>query len=180
MNRVLMVIDYQKDFVDGALGFAGAEKLEPGILALVEKRRAEGAAVVFTLDTHRADYLQTREGRHLPVPHCIEGSDGAKLYGGLARYMETPDPNLFFVEKYNFGANDYSFLNDRHPEEFELVGLVSNICVISNAVILQTVFPQAEITVYSDLCASFDPKLHRETMDVMAGLQMNVKTGDPA
>ena len=87
MGKVLVVVDYQKDFVDGALGFAGAEKLEEGIAALVAEYVQRGEPVVFTLDTHSPDYLSTREGKHLPVAHCTKSSDGWRLYGKLERYM---------------------------------------------------------------------------------------------
>ncbi len=174
MSKVLIVVDYQKDFVDGALGFPKAATLEAGIAAKVEEAIRENRPVVFTLDTHDAGYLETREGRHLPVSHCEKGSQGWRLYGSLERYMDESHEKVFLAPKYSFGARNYAFLEQFSPTEFELVGVVTNMCVISNAVILQTQFPNAEITVNSALCASFDDAMHQKALDVMAGLQMNI------
>ena len=174
MSDVLVVVDYQKDFVDGALGFPGAEKLEAGIAALAAEYVRKGRPVVFTLDTHGPDYLETREGKHLPVPHCLKGSPGWRLYGALERYMEEDHPHVYLAPKFAFGAQNYGFLRDYRPERITLVGVVTNLCVISNAVILQTAFPNAEIAVDSRLCAGPDPILCGKALDVMEGLQMKV------
>ncbi len=174
MGKVLIVVDYQKDFVDGALGFPGAERLAPGIAAKVEQYLGEGCPVIFTLDTHEANYLETREGRHLPVPHCLKGSDGWRLYGPLARYMDERRDGVLMCPKYAFGAQNYGFLKEYNPTSIELVGLVTNLCVISNAVVLQTQYPQAEILVDSSLCDSYDRELHQKALDVMRGMQMQV------
>ena len=173
MSKALVVVDYQKDFVDGALGFAGAEKLEPGIAALVEQYLAAGDRVVFTLDTHGPDYLDTREGRQLPVPHCRKGTPGWELYGSLNRYMRHSGVTL--LEKVTFGTLDYSCLRQNPPQEITLVGVVTNMCVLSNAVTLQTLFPEAQLVVKAQLCDSFDRELHRQALAVMAGLQIRVE-----
>lgn len=174
MGKVLVVVDYQKDFVDGALGFAGAEKLEAGILALVEEYIRQNWPVVFTLDTHSPDYLSTREGKHLPVPHCQKASAGWRLYGGLERFMEEDHPHVYLAPKFAFGAQNYSYLARYDPTRITLVGLVTNLCVMANAVILQTAFPNAEVVIDSRLCGSFDPILHGKALDVMEGMQMKV------
>lgn len=170
MEKILLVVDYQNDFVNGALGFAGAEKLDKGI---AEKIRSYGAGRVFyTQDTHHEDYLTTREGRHLPVPHCIEGSFGWEIYGETAKALREVQAVGFCKE--SFGMNPYC---DRLPEQVdqvELVGLVSNICVLSNAVTLQTRYPQAQIVVDASLTDSFNPKLHQAVLDVLEGIQVNV------
>lgn len=175
MSKVLVVVDYQKDFVDGALGFPKAVSLEEGIAAKVEEAIREDRPVVFTLDTHGKDYLDTREGRHLPAPHCEKGSQGWRLYGRLERYMDESHDKVFLMPKYSFGVQSYSFLEKFQPTEFELVGVVTNMCVISNAVVLQTQYPNAEITVDAGLCASFDDDMHQKALDVMASLQMNIR-----
>ena len=174
MSKVLVVVDYQVDFVDGALGFPGAEALEAGIAAKVEEYLAADLPVVFTLDTHGADYLNTREGRHLPIPHCQKGTPGWRLYGCLARFMEESHPKVYLCTKSSFGVANYGFLAEYQPTQFELVGLVTNLCVISNAVCLQTQFPQAEIVVDGGLCGGPDRELHQKALAVMAGLQMKV------
>ncbi|MCI8907114.1 MAG: cysteine hydrolase [Angelakisella sp.] len=174
MGKVLVVVDYQKDFVDGALGFAGAKELEAGLLALVEEYIQNNWPVVFTLDTHGPDYLSTREGKHLPLPHCRKSTEGWRLYGRLERFMEEDHPHVYLAPKFAFGAQNYSYLAPYQPTEITLTGLVTNLCVMANAVILQTAFPNAEVIIQSRLCASFDPILHGKALDVMEGMQMKV------
>lgn len=174
MKRYLFVIDYQNDFVDGALGFPGAEKLDAGI---AEKVRAYGSGhVLFTRDTHHEDYLQTREGKLLPVPHCLRGSDGWQLYGETRRACE--EVGAPAIDKLSFGLDvsdpATAAVLPQEADEIELVGLVSNICLVSNAVVLQTRYPQARIIVDAALTASFDPALHEKVLDVMEGFQVKV------
>ncbi|MEG0753874.1 MAG: isochorismatase family cysteine hydrolase [Angelakisella sp.] len=173
MNRVLVVVDYQNDFVSGALGFPRAAELEQGIAALVEQYMAAGDRVVFTLDTHHEDYLNTREGKNLPVEHCAEGSEGWMLYGSLRSYMNRQ--NVTLLPKQSFGTADFGNLFSLAPDEITLVGVVTNMCVISNAINLQTCFPNANIIIESNLCASFNEELHQKALDVMVGLQMQVR-----
>lgn len=174
MENYLFVIDYQKDFVDGALGFAGAEKLDNSI---AEKIRAYGKEkVFFTRDTHFDDYLTTREGRNLPVPHCIKGSDGWQVYGETAKALE--EVEAVAIDKLSFGmdisAPAVAAVLPKNAEEIELVGLVSNICVVSNAVVLQSKYPQATITVDARCTDSFDKSLHEKVLDVLAGFQVRI------
>lgn len=174
MNRYLFVIDYQNDFVDGALGFPGAEKLDAKIAA---KIRAYGKGhVLFTRDTHSENYLQTREGRSLPVEHCIRGTAGWEVYGKTAKALaEAEAPG---IDKRSFGMD----LTDpatvavlpEQAEEIELVGLVSNICVVSNAVVLQSRYPEAAIVVDAACTDSFDKALHEKVLDILEGLQVTV------
>ncbi len=175
MDRYLFVIDYQKDFVDGALGFPGAEKLDEKIAAKV---RAFGKGhVFFTRDTHFSGYLQTREGRNLPVPHCIQGSDGWQGYGETAKALA--EVEAVAIDKVSFGMDvtdpAIAVVLPSHADEITLVGLVSNICVISNAVVLQSRYPQATIVVDSACTDSFDKALHEKTLDVLTGLQVRVE-----
>ena len=174
MNRYLFVIDYQNDFVDGALGFPGAEKLDEKIAAKV---RAYGKGhVLFTRDTHFENYLQTREGKNLPVEHCIKGSFGWEVYGETAKALaETEAPA---IDKLVFGMDvtdpATAAVLPEKADEIELVGLVSNICVVSNAVVLQSKYPEATIIVDASCTDSFDKKLHDEVLDVLAGFQVKV------
>ncbi len=175
MEKYLFVIDYQNDFVDGALGFPGAEKLDAGIAAKV---RAYGKGhVLFTRDTHFADYLQTREGKNLPVVHCIEGTHGWQVYGETARALSEVEAPA--IDKLSFGIDvsdpAVACVLPAHADEIELVGLVSNICVVSNAVVLQSRYPQATIVVDAALTDSFDKKLNAAVLDVLAGLQVRVE-----
>lgn len=170
MKKLLIVVDYQKDFVDGALGFPGAETLAEKIQAKIAAYRQAGDEVVFTLDTHREDYLQTQEGRNLPVPHCLEGSEGWELYPPL---KALPGEKVF--RKPAFGSAElFDHLRGERYESIEIVGLVSSICVISNAVLAKTAQPETLIVIPSDCTAGFDKELHDAALKVMAGLQMQV------
>ena len=173
MRKLLVVVDCQKDFIDGALGFEGADKIIPGIIARIDEYKAAGDEVVYTLDTHTEDYMNTQEGRNLPVPHCIKGSEGFALDSVLAPHLE--DCKAF--EKPTFGSMDLADYIRSNASEYsviELCGLVSNICVISNAVIAKAAAPEAEIVVDSKLTASFDPALHDAALAVLGGIQVRV------
>ena len=174
MNRYLFVIDYQNDFVDGALGFPGAEKLDAKI---AEKVRSYGKGrVLFTRDTHFDNYLSTREGKNLPVVHCIKDTPGWEVYGETAkalREVEAPD-----IDKLVFGMDvtdpATAAVLPESADEIELVGLVSNICVISNACVLQAKYPEARIIVDAALTASMDAAMHEKVLDVLEGFQVKV------
>ena len=174
MKKYLFVIDYQKDFVDGALGFPGAEKLDEKIAAKV---RAYGKGrVLFTRDTHFENYLTTREGRNLPVVHCIKGTPGWEIYGETAKALAEVEAKA--IDKLVFGMDitepaTAAVLPDA-AEEIELVGLVSNICVVSNAVVLQSKYPEAKIIVDAACTDSFDKALHEKVLDVLEGFQTTV------
>lgn len=175
MQRYLFVIDYQVDFVTGALGFPGAEALDAGI---AERVRAYGpGGVYFTRDTHLPDYLQTREGKLLPVTHCVRGTQGWQLYGQTALALQACGAKG--IDKESFGMNctdpEIQAVLPDHADEVELVGLVSNICVISNAVVLQSRYPNARIIVDAALTASADTRLHQAALDVLEGLQVEVR-----
>ena len=174
MNRYLFVIDYQNDFVDGALGFPGAEKLDEKIAAKV---RAYGVGkVFFTRDTHFENYLQTREGRNLPVVHCIKGTPGWECYGETAKALA--EVNAPAIDKLSFGMDvsdpATAAVLPESADEIELVGLVSNICVVSNACVLQARYPEARIIVDAKLTASMDPVMHEKVLDVLEGFQVMV------
>ena len=165
----LFVIDYQNDFVDGALGFAGAEKLDEKIAAKV---RAYGPGkVLFTRDTHFENYLETREGRNLPVVHCVKGTEGWQVYGETAKALEEVGAKA--IDKLVFGMDvtdpATAAVLPETADEIELVGLVSNICVVSNAVVLQSKYPEATITVDASCTDSFDKALHEKVLDVLEG-----------
>lgn len=174
MNRYLFVIDYQNDFVDGALGFPGAEKLDEKIAAKV--REYGKGHVLFTRDTHFENYMDTREGKNLPVPHCIKGSFGWEIYGETAKALAEVD--AIAIDKLVFGMDvtdpATATVLPESADEIELVGLVSNICVVSNAVVLQSKYPEAAIIVDASCTDSFDKSLHEKVLDVLAGFQVKV------
>ncbi|MGI6197059.1 MAG: cysteine hydrolase family protein [Eubacteriales bacterium] len=174
-KEALVVVDYQNDFVDGTLGFAGAEKLEDGICAEIERVRKEGGDVLFTFDTHAAsekEYLQSPEGKALPVPHCLSGSVGHALYGKVAECVQPNDVRIF---KPSFGSPALAeILQKRGYAKITFVGLVSHICVISNAMLAKAFCPDAEICVLSSLTAAADASLHEAALAVMRSVQIEV------
>lgn len=173
MKRILIVVDYQNDFVSGTLGFDGADKLDSGIANRIYEY-GEGN-VFYTLDTHSVDYLNSREGKNLPVEHCIEGTEGWNVYGQTAKALR--DVQAVAFPKRSFGLNPLTEINGKlpsHVDEIELVGLVSNICVLSNAVILQSIYPEATIIVDASLTNCFDSATNQKALDVMEGLQVKV------
>ena len=182
MKRLLIVVDYQNDFVDGALGFEGAELLDERIAAKIDEYRAAGDGIVFTFDTHHKNYLDTQEGRKLPVPHCIEGTSGHELYGEVAKRQQEHD--LVFL-KPTFGSTAlFERLASRQDiaaglgtlpfASIELVGLVSNMCVLSNAVIARSACPDVPIIVDASCTAAPDPAMHEKALDILEGLQIEV------
>lgn len=184
MNKknVLIVVDYQKDFVDGALGFESAKNLDAGIASLMEKyAKDENGIIICTFDTHTQDYLNTQEGKKLPVEHCLEGTNGWELYGEV-EMMEIMYPmKCTRIRKPTFGsyelAKKLTLIDTTQGgiETITLVGVVTNMCVISNAVIAKAACPEAEIIVLKDLVDSFDKELHQKALDVMASMQMTIK-----
>ncbi len=174
MERYLFVIDYQKDFVDGALGFPRAEKLDEKIAAKV--RSYGKGKVLFTRDTHFENYLDTREGKNLPVVHCVKGTDGWQVYGETAKALAEVEAKA--IDKLVFGMDvtdpATAAVLPEKADEIELVGLVSNICVISNAVVLQSKYPEATIIVDAECTDSFDKGLHEKVLDVLSGFQVKV------
>ena len=172
MKRLLIVVDYQRDFVEGALGFPGAEALDGPIADRIAAYRAAGDDVAFTLDTHGPDYPATEEGQWLPAAHCLRGSPGWSLYGRTGEARRPEDP---VFEKGTFPSLALGeWLRERDYGQVELCGLVSHICVLSNAVMVKAALPNAHITVDARLTASYDPALHQKALDVLEGIQIAV------
>lgn len=172
MNKLLIVVDYQNDFVDGALGFAKAKTLEPYIVELIKSYRAEGHDVMFTLDTHQEDYLSTEEGKSIPTPHCIRGTYGHKLYGKVNKLSG----GSYIFEKRSFPSSQLCFyLRGCNYEEITLVGVVSNICVLSNAIMAKAALPKAHIIIDAKGCASPDEELEKKAYEVARGMLIEVK-----
>lgn len=176
-KKLLVVIDYQNDFVSGALGFEKAITLENGIYEKINKYLDNEDKVLFTYDTHSEDYLKTREGKNLPVLHCIDGTEGHRLYGKLAEFEGKE--NTVHYKKYGFGLSPEDMINlaseiGNDIAEIEILGVVTNICVVSNMVMFQSQYRNAEIIVDGSLCASFNDSLHDKTLDVIEGLQGKV------
>ena len=173
MNKVLVVVDMQKDFVDGALGSAEAVAIVSNV---VEKIKSFDGYIFVTYDTHSEDYLNTSEGEKLPVPHCIKGTDGWELDSQVETALEGKD--FVAVEKPTFGSvNLPQLIRNRAGEEFslELIGLCTDICVVSNALVLKANFPENEISVIADCCAGVTPEAHNAALQTMKSCQINVK-----
>lgn len=169
--RVLVVVDYQNDFVDGSLGSRDAVSIEANVRRLAESYLNSGGDVVFTMDTHGPGYLRTREGRMLPVEHCIEGSEGWRIHGSLEEISR--DPRCKVICKETFGSVELMDVLKGY-DEIEICGLVTNICVIANAVIARTANPEARVIVRRDCVASNDMELGEKALDVMASLQVEI------
>lgn len=171
--KALVVVDYQVDFVNGALGFEGAEKLEPIIVQKIEETRAGGGKVIFTFDTHGENYLDTAEGKKLPVPHCIDGTEGHELFGRVAECLDLRTDLV--VKKRAFGSVELAVLLKKYVfDEVELCGLVTDICVVSNAIIAKAALPEAKIVVDSRACGSGNREAHEAALKVMKSVQIDV------
>ena len=172
MKKLLVVVDYQNDFVDGTLGFEAAKALEPYIANLIKEYRANGDDVIFTLDTHQDDYFQYEEGKYIKTIHCVRGTEGHKLYGSINKLS---GGSLVF-EKRAFPSSQLCFyLRGQEYQEITLVGVVTNICVLSNAIMVKAALPKAHIIIDAKGCASNDPELEQKAYDVARGMLIEVK-----
>lgn len=171
MKRLLIVIDYQNDFVNGSLGFLKAQELENHIVKLIKEYQNNGDDIIYTLDTHYDNYLETYEGKNLPVTHCIKGSKGWELYGQTKELLK----NAKGYEKNTFPslqlAND---LVDKEYQDVTLVGVVSHICVISNAIMVKSALPNTPIRIDLRGTASADEETHQKSIDVLKSLQFEI------
>ena len=173
MKRILIVVDMQKDFVDGALGTPEAEAIVP---AAAEKIRGFDGDVFVTLDTHAENYMDTAEGRYLPVPHCIRGTAGWQLDGEIAAALAGRPYTA--VEKPTFGSTALPELIRAAVGDgefsLELIGLCTDICVASNALLLKAHFPEAPIAVDSACCAGVSPAKHAAALETMRSCQIEI------
>lgn len=176
MKHILVVVDMQKDFVDGALGTAEAVAIVPNVVKKIESFDGQ---IFVTYDTHYDNYMETSEGRNLPVPHCIKGTPGWELDAQVAKALEGKEYQA--VEKNTFGSVDLPELVESavgpRPFTVELVGLCTDICVVSNALLLKAAFPEAQIFVDADCCAGVTPESHKAALTTMKMCQITVKGG---
>ena len=170
MKKLLVVIDMQNDFIDGALGTAEAEAIVPAVKAKIESFPPE--TVIATMDTHGPDYLSTQEGRRLPVEHCIRGTEGWQISPALAEGLSAAR----IYEKPCFGSLRLAEELQKEPElqEIELVGLCTDICVVSNALLLKAAVPEVTIRVDAACCAGVTPERHRAALETMRACQIEV------
>ena len=175
MRKILIVIDMQNDFIDAALGTKEAVSIVEAVKEKIRSYPAED--VIATMDTHDENYMQTQEGRNLPVMHCIRGTEGWKIRPDIAELLT----GAKIYEKPTFGstalAADLKELSEKEEIELELVGLCTDICVVSNALLLKASMPEVKISVDAACCAGVTPQKHLAALETMRSCQIDVKNG---
>lgn len=179
--KILVVVDMQNDFIDGALGTKDAVAIVPNVKAKVEEAVHNGDMIVYTRDTHFDDYLETKEGQKLPVKHCIRKTHGWRIPDELM----TPSwyENVRFLDKFTFGSTELPILltasgMTQDCDEIEVLGLCTDICVVSNALMLKAYFYESiDISVDANCCAGVTPETHEAALKTMEMCQINVKRG---
>lgn len=173
MKKILIAVDLQNDFIDGALGTAEAQNIVRNAIDKIKTYPKEN--IYATRDTHSEDYMQTNEGRHLPVKHCIKGSKGWEINSDIEKALE----GAHIIDKPTFGSTELAELlkneNEKEPLEIELIGLCTDICVVSNALLLKAYMPEVSISVDSACCAGVTPESHEKALDTMKMCQIDVK-----
>ena len=180
-----IVVDVQKDFITGALANKQAQANVAHLAQTAQSHARAGHWMFFTRDTHPDNYLQTREGRHLPVVHCIQGEDGWNLAAELETAMSDTEPAVCrIIDKPTFGSYmlpgdilDELMAHNRSVEDIEkfvIYGYCTDICVISNAMVLRAAFPETEIEIQADCCAGVTPQSHQTALDAMQACQFTI------
>ena len=191
--KVLIVVDMQKDFVDGSLGTKEAQAIVPMVAETIEQMADSNTVVIFTKDTHFENYMDTLEGKNLPVPHCIKGTAGHSIvdevfnayinvigkYADAYKVYPTTDMNPIRVEKPTFGSIElqnilYDISENHGVEEITLMGLCTGICVMSNAIMAKATIPEAVVNVVADCCACVTPESHKTALEAMKMCQINI------
>jgi nicotinamidase-related amidase len=176
MKKVLIVVDMQNDFINGALGSKEAVEIVDNV---VNKIKEYEGKIIVTLDTHKNDYLETGEGKRLPVPHCIRMTEGWLLNREVLNALTDKDYKM--IEKSTFGSirliNEIGRIieQDNYDNEIEIVGLCTDICVVSNALMLRSYYPETRISVDASCCAGVTPESHKAALLTMKSCQINVK-----
>lgn len=169
MKKLLIVVDMQKDFIDGALGSKQARAILFNVSARIDKARDDGEEVVFTRDTHGDDYLYTQEGKNLPVAHCIKGTSGWRIDENLQA------GNAKIFDKFTFGSVELAkYVQNGAYDAVELIGVCTDICVISNAMLIKAFCPETIISVRADCCAGVTIKSHKNALNAMAACQIKI------
>ena len=171
MKKLYVAVDMQKDFIDGSLGTKEAQEMLPRMAErLAEIQAREDTDIVFTMDTHDSDYLETQEGKNLPVQHCIKGTDGWQIAEVLQEFAEKA---VAVVEKPSFGYTGWQEIAAGY-DEITLGGLCTDICVISNAMLLKAFFPEIKIRIDSTCCAGVTAESHINALNAMKMCQMEI------
>ena len=170
--KLLVVVDMQVDFVNGALGTAEAAAIVENVVKKVKEEKEQGGQIIFTLDTHEENYLETAEGKNLPVKHCIRGTEGWKLIPELRILAE----DATVIEKPTFGSTKLAHLvASGNYDEIELIGLCTDICVISNALLVKASVPETPISVDASCCAGVTPESHKNALEAMKMCQITIQ-----
>lgn len=175
MSKTLIVVDMQNDFIDGSLGTKEAQNIVPNVEKKIEEYQSRNDTIIFTRDTHYNNYSDTAEGRKLPIPHCIHGTYGWKIGLKVNPY------DYKIVNKISFGYDNWKKIisnlvvgEDTQNFTIELVGLDTDICVISNALIIKALFPEINIVVDASCCAGSTPEKHKAALEVMKSCQIEI------
>ena len=172
-EKILVVVDMQNDFITGALGTKEAEDIINNVVAKIGEYEPQN--IYATRDTHFENYLETSEGKKLPVKHCIKDTEGWMLESRVAEAM----PEAKIIDKPTFGSTDLADMlfarNDKNPIDVEIIGVCTDICVVSNALLIKARLPETDITVDSSCCAGVTPKTHDAALETMRMCQINVK-----
>ena len=170
MKKALIVVDMQNDFVDGALGTEEAQEMLPRLVEKLENLDSD-TDIFFTQDTHKEDYLETQEGKNLPVVHCVKKTYGWEIVPELQDFAKKAKK---IVEKKTFGSTGLPTLLKPY-EEVEFVGLCTDICVISNALLLKAFYPEQKIAVDASCCAGVTPESHKNALNAMKMCQCEIR-----
>lgn len=171
MKRLYVVVDMQKDFIDGSLGTREAQEMLPRMVdRLTEIQARKDTDIIFTMDTHGSDYLETQEGKNLPVQHCIKGTDGWQIAAALQVFAERA---VAIVEKPSFGYIGWQDIGKGY-DEITMGGLCTDICVISNAMLLKAFFPEIRLRIDSTCCAGVTAESHNNALQSMKMCQMDI------
>lgn len=169
MSRLLIVVDMQNDFIDGSLGTPQARQIVPAVAEKVRSYQEAGDQVVFTMDTHFENYMGTLEGKHLPVFHCVKGTPGWELCSQLEQFQGER------FEKMTFGSRELAeYIAKREYDSIELAGLCTDICVISNALMIKAFVPGVPIQVDPRCCAGVTPQSHENALNAMKMCQIDI------
>ena len=172
--KALIIIDFQNDFVTGALGTPEARTIIPAIQSLIDEAYTEDHIIIYTRDTHDADYVDTQEGRKLPISHCLYGTDGWNIVPEC-ECKEIPGNLVYHFNKKQFGYDDWEHTEAlKAAEEIILCGVCTDICVITNALLLKTYFPETPIKVVASACAGTTPENHAAALQVMQSCQIEI------
>lgn len=172
MKKILVVVDMQNDFIDGALGTKEAEQIVESVMHKIKEYNITN--IYATRDTHGEDYLSTQEGKNLPVEHCIKDTQGWEIRSEIAELLD----GAVVVDKPSFGSLKLAELlyeeNKKEELEIELVGLCTDICVVSNAILLKAKMPEIKISVDASCCAGVTPESHAAALETMKMCQINI------